>query len=178
MIRGSGSRGEDREPGCGSANLCDMKPTDELIRARRATVKRLNGVKTKTCFWCDCSAWHLTRDHVVPVGFGGPKGEENIVPACWKCQQERQRLLCLHRDAGKLRNDAVRSRDLNGIWEAFDGFIRSVRRQQRMQEQFRELIERWIWLETERWGESPTAMFDFSLPEIPSVEEYPRLDSW
>lgn len=50
--------------------------------------------KTKLrCFWCHVTNKPLTRDHVVPLGFGGDDSAANIVRACEACNQERGRIV-------------------------------------------------------------------------------------
>lgn len=47
--------------------------------------------KCDRCFWCNVHTREITRDHVIPVSFGG--GDfENIVWACGPCNNERGRV--------------------------------------------------------------------------------------
>jgi hypothetical protein len=135
-----------------------------MIQARAATVVRRDGVKVRTCFWCG-RLGKLTRDHVIPEALGGDGRFENIVPACWWCQQERCRILCLARDAGKLREAFHQSRDPEEALRLFRGFCRAVRKQERAQAQLMQRVDWWIKTELDRYGESPTAGYDFTLPE-------------
>lgn len=53
------------------------------------------------CYWCRCTVYYgvqrhpgipsnlATRDHLVPRSRGGTNDRQNIVVACYKCNQER-----------------------------------------------------------------------------------------
>lgn len=47
--------------------------------------------KGDRCFWCGKYEKHITRDHVIPVSFGGGN-YGNIVWACHPCNNERGRV--------------------------------------------------------------------------------------
>jgi 5-methylcytosine-specific restriction endonuclease McrA len=127
----------------------------ELIRMLRYTVSCVNGVKVRKCFWCDVPA-RLTRDHVVPLGAGGSHRFTNVVPACEACQRERNEIMHLYTAAKKLRRDSGKEYDL----------AKSIEKARRRQEKLQELIQKWVAIETERWGWSPSGSLDLSLPEV------------
>ena len=129
-----------------------------VVAERCRKVKLPGGVVARICFWCDAVA-PLTRDHVVPLGADGPKGASNVVPACAACQHERSRLVnlfCVARElreaASILRPEKLRTR---------------VTRQRRKQGHWVALRAKWVALETERWGSSPSGELDWTLPPLP-----------
>lgn len=46
------------------------------------------------CYYCSkrFSVENLTMDHKVPISRGGKSTKENIVPACFECNQKRKEL--------------------------------------------------------------------------------------
>ena len=46
-----------------------------------------------TCWWCGkfIRKREITLDHVIPVSEGGLTCVENLVPACFECNQERSK---------------------------------------------------------------------------------------
>lgn len=41
------------------------------------------------CAYCGCTRERLTADHLVPRGRGGGNTPDNIVPACYSCNQAK-----------------------------------------------------------------------------------------
>lgn len=41
------------------------------------------------CHWCGRHTKHVTIDHVIPLGRGGPNKKSNTVDCCWTCNQAR-----------------------------------------------------------------------------------------
>lgn len=126
--------------------------------ARCRKVELPGGVTVRICFWCDAVA-SLTRDHVVPIGAGGPKHGANVVPACRVCQRERAALVSQYAVARDLRTAAPKLSEKH--------LRRRVAKQRRKQDLKRSLLAKWVALETERWGSSPSGDMDLSLPPLP-----------
>lgn len=116
------------------------------------------------CFWCDADGVRLTRDHVVPVCAGGEEWN-NIVRACDGCQSSRGRVQQHFGKARGLRYKVTR-------WaEASDRRRKLIRRWRRALLRERPevlvLVAFWTERERERWGSSPTAALDLTIPDLP-----------
>ncbi|AWM38727.1 hypothetical protein GobsT_30800 [Gemmata obscuriglobus] len=117
------------------------------------------------CFWCDRFGVRLTRDHVKPRCAGGGD-EDNIVMACDGCQASRNQIQQYYTNAKVLR---------------FKVAIRWPDAGRRHKEQIRRmratllkqlsgvltLVAFWTQRETDRWGSSPTAALDLTVPDLP-----------
>ncbi len=55
------------------------------------TGKYYSKVSSKRCWYCG-KAGKMTRDHVVPKSKGGTSRHNNILPACYDCNQEKKNL--------------------------------------------------------------------------------------
>lgn len=80
--------------------------------------------KTDRCFWCGECADRMTKDHVIPLSFGGGNAG-NIVWACESCNGQRGRV-----------SYAIKKGSVSEV---------------------RFLYEKWVAIETETMGHSPTA---------------------
>lgn len=132
---------------------------------RAADIASAAGVRAaRRCFWCD-GPGPLTRDHVVPYSVGGGFAD-NIVPACQACNDERAVIARHHGQARTLR------RLLPG-WAGLPfpertqarRIRRSVDREAAL---VYRLVEKWQAIEESRWGWSPSAALDLTLPHLPT----------
>ena len=57
----------------------------------KAKRKKLISKFGKRCFWCHCklSENQLTIDHIIPISKGGSNNLENLLPACFPCNNNR-----------------------------------------------------------------------------------------
>ncbi len=119
------------------------------------------------CFWCGAGRRRvgLTRDHVKPVVAGG-KFRDNIVPACGRCQTDRGIIARFYGELKVLRFAiAVR-------WGEF-GYRKkraasnSRKALVRQSAEIAELVAKWKAIEESRWGSSPSAELDLTIPELP-----------
>lgn len=67
------------------------KKSATIGEVNEAAIYDLYGHK---CFYCD-STDNLTMDHVVPLNGGGPHCQDNLVPACSKCNSSKSDRLLL-----------------------------------------------------------------------------------
>jgi len=54
------------------------------------------------CFYCGKRDKKLTKDHVVPISYGGEDVIDNVVPACWPCNYKKRA-----RDIAEFKNGAT-----------------------------------------------------------------------
>ena len=76
------------------------------------------------CFYCGCSLLKKGRkifiDHIIPVSRGGSNEENNLVPACFKCNMSKHMLLIEEWKAVKIQKrdkEKERWRRQCLIWE-------------------------------------------------------------
>jgi 5-methylcytosine-specific restriction endonuclease McrA len=50
-------------------------------------MRRIGDPFGATCHYCPAPA--TTRDHIVPLAWGGPNAADNIVPSCEPCNQHK-----------------------------------------------------------------------------------------
>jgi len=94
------------------------------------------------CYWCEKRA-RLNRDHVIPLGVGGPDLRSNIVMACDPCNQERGILVSFHREIIKIKNASATQSTVN----------RMVRRA----EYIKGVLAKWVEIENAKCGFSPSS---------------------
>lgn len=117
------------------------------------------------CFWCD-GPGPLTRDHVKPRVAGG-LDHGNIVMACQSCQGSRAVIQSFYGSVKSLRRkllaaerdepDRKRKRRIRHHRKALLKRRRAVAM----------LVSRWADLERTRWGSSPSAALDLTVPDLP-----------
>lgn len=94
--------------------------------------------KRPRCFWCHARGVPLTRDHVVPLSYGGSAGAANVVRACHACNQARNWI----------------SAALLNVYKAAAGRPKAQRRAAKRLEVVRPLIPVWAAIERRRFGRS------------------------
>src|SRR3990172_3618165 len=80
-----------------------------MMRPNPVRLKRFRYPRSQVCYWCGCQLVYLskrkkaewqhykipmppnmaTREHLVPLGRGGPGGKANLVAACYECNHKR-----------------------------------------------------------------------------------------
>ncbi len=125
-------------------------------------------MKHGKCFWCDKVA-PLTRDHVVPQVRGG-EDYNNIVMACSVCQDSRAQITHEYGLKKKLVMEfSVRYAD---VGHRRKKHLRNLHRKALARRpKIIELVTKWQAIEIERWGSSPSAEMDLTLPDIPTLKK-------
>jgi len=87
---------------CGRRDAYGEVATCSIARDSPKVRKEIQARKTEgefECFWC-CktfkikSRWHsLTKDHIIPIARGGKFVKNNIVDACWRCNNLKGSLM-------------------------------------------------------------------------------------
>lgn len=85
------------------------------------------------CFWCDKPLYRKTRtrEHIIPIGLGGPRRNYNVTFACFKCNHERGLLL---------------------------GMLKTKPKRYKAKNRFDFLLNKWLSLEKDKLGFSPTCL--------------------
>lgn len=113
------------------------------------------------CFWCNRRT-KLTVEHVIPVCNGGDNSDSNIVRACKPCNVERGHITTFW---GQL-NALLEIIDDN-CYFTLDGAIAGLTRLVKKQPEIARLQQKWIKIETEILGYSPSGDLCIAVPELP-----------
>ncbi len=110
------------------------------------------------CFWCSViPSKALTRDHVVPVMFGGEFIYPNVVMACEDCNSER----------GEIPQYVRQIQQLTQRIEKWHRRMYRLRRRLKKKMHWVLMLQRkWTAIENEKWGSSPSSKIEITLPKI------------
>jgi len=113
----------------------------------------MNKKQKHPCFWCDklLSKHQLTKDHVVPLGLGGSDKQENVVKACNLCNNERGRIVGYFYFLREFRKNKDHNKFNN-----MEQYCNKL-------PQMLELQKKWVDIEKEKWGKSPSAKMKLEL---------------
>lgn len=90
---------------------------------------------------------------------------DNIVAACAPCQQSRGEVTKLAADIKRLRSKAAKWSDLDDR-DRNEWYVARKKLAKRVKA-IQPLVERWKMVEELRWGDSPTARIDLTVPPKP-----------
>lgn len=107
-----------------------------------------------SCFWCGNRETRLTRDHIIPKAIGGLDGFENIVWACEKCNNERGTVLTYHYLMKRLiakKKTRTNQEYVTRLIKRYNDITYPIAVR---------LRNKWIEIEYEKLGHSPTKDFE------------------
>lgn len=117
------------------------------------------------CFWCqnEFPLEQKTRDHLIPKSCGGGGCQkDNIRDSCGKCNNERGILPGHHGNYRYiLRKLSIWQENHPDAKTLYKWLQRVVSRYNNRSGEIQKLLEKWVALETERLGRSPSADIPF-----------------
>lgn len=112
------------------------------------------------CFWCDGHFSKLTRDHIKPSAVGGKTTVDNLVMACGNCNHERGDLVTFHCHLVKIKKGELKVNQ------------KIIDRTNKRQQVILPIREKWVRIETEKCGWSPSSELFFYVPVLSSIAAF------